>query len=136
MHVIELKFCLAVRVKVRYLPRPGLMKLTGPTEKDGMLVYQAQLPALPNPIGDVVKQHLTVTAPNGVDILSEDYGLEVTVSGEFKCEDGAEFVLSLTYVDDAGNVSAPSKQSFTAVDTIPPDAPGAFGEIKLIREEP
>ncbi len=135
MHVINLKFALAVRVKVRYLPRPGLMQITAPTEKDGMLVYQAQLPALPDPLGDVVKQHLIVTS-NGVSIVDVDLDLTAVKSPEFKVADDADVTLSLTYVDDAANVSAPSEQSFTAIDTIPPDAPGAFGTVELLREEP
>lgn len=135
MHVFELKFCLAVRVKVRYLPRPGLMKVTHPTEKDGMLVYKAQLPALPDPIGDIVKQRLAVTADDA-PVLNVELDLTATESPEFKVADNAAVKLSLVYIDDAGNVSAPSEQSFTAVDTIPPDAPGAFGAVELVREEP
>lgn len=135
MHVVELKFCLAVRVKVRYLPRPGLMRVAAPTERDGMLVYKAQLPALPDPIGDVVKQRLAVTA-NDASVLEVELDLTATESPEFKVADNTNVKLTLTYVDDAGNVSAPSEQSFTAVDTIAPDAPGAFGAIELLREEP
>lgn len=115
-------------------PRPGSVSATLIREESEMLVYKAALPALPDPVGDIVKQRLTVTA-DGVSALEVDLDITATESPEFKVADNAAVVLSLTYVDDAGNMSAPSEQSFTAADTIAPEAPGAFGEVTLLREE-
>lgn len=101
-----------------------------------MLVYQANLPALPSPLGDIVTQRLSVTS-NDVSVLEVDLDTSATVSPEFKVNQGETVKLSMVYVDDAdpANVSAPSTQEFVARDTIAPSAPGAFGEVTLLREE-
>lgn len=118
------------------LPQPEEMAIRLLREEgDDMLVYNGVLPKLPDPLGDVVSQHLTVTA-NGVVILEADPALDATETGEFKVKDDDDVEATLTYTDDAGNVSAARKQSFKAKDTIPPDAPGEFGEFTLVREEP
>ena len=100
-----------------------------------MLVYEADLPALPDPLGDIVNRHLTVSA-DGTVILDTDIDMTVTKTPEFGVADGANVTLSLTHIDDAGNPSPPSEQSFTAHDTIAPSAPGAFGEVRLLRDDP
>lgn len=102
-----------------------------------MLVYEADLPEMPSNIGDIAKQTLTVgyTATDGTEV-SESQDLSVTDTvATFRVPQDVSVTLSLVYVDDAGNVSAPSTQSFHSLDTIPPDAPGAFGEIRLVDEE-
>ncbi len=44
--------------------------------------------------------------------------------------------LRLYNVDTSGNVSVGyASQSFVALDTIPPDAPGAFGAIRMVGED-
>lgn len=121
-------------LEVPALPVPGPLTYSLLREDDSMLVYQATLPALPDPLGDVSKQRLVVTA-DGASVLDAELDLTAVTSPEFSVADNAAVNLSLTYIDDAGNASAPSEQAFTAMDTIPPNAPGAFGEITLVREE-
>lgn len=118
-------------------PRPQAIKAVLIREEDNMLVYQANLPTLPSPLGDIVTQRLSVTS-NDVSVLEIDLDTTATVSPEFRVNQGENVKLSLRYVDDAdpANVSSPSTQEFVANDTIAPDAPGAFGEVTLLREEP
>lgn len=134
MYVIDLQLCPTIRATVRYLPRPGLMELNPAQEIDGMLVYSADLPALPNPIGDITKQHLTVDA-SGARIIDTDIDLGIAATPEFKVADDAEVVMQLTYVDDAGNISTASVRTFIAKDTIAPAQPGEL-TVNLLREEP
>lgn len=102
----------------------------------GQLVYVANLPALPDPVGDIAKQRLAVIV-NDVTLIDVELGLDVTVSPEFRVDEGANVRLSLTYLDDANppNASEPATQEFVGHDTIAPDAPGVFGEVTLLREE-
>lgn len=98
-----------------------------------MLRYRANFPAMPTGT-DVVSQKLTVS--HGETVETTEHGTDVT-SAEFVVPDGVEVTLSLVYVDDANppNESAPRTQTFTANDTIAPDAPGEFGAIELLGEE-
>ena len=116
-------------------PRPGSLLVTLLREDSDMLVYQANLPALPDPIGDIVGQRFSVTA-NDITVLEVDLAVTDTVSPEFSVNDGDNVKLSLRYVDDATppNLSEASTQEFVARDTIAPSAPGAFGEVTLVRE--
>lgn len=96
-----------------------------------MLRYEAHLPTMPTGT-DIASQKLTVSHGE----TTEDIALGVDdTTAQFLVPQDADVTLSLVYVDDAGNVSPPSTQTFHSNDTIPPDAPGAFGEITLLGEE-
>lgn len=116
------------------LPQPDQFKVVSVREENNMLVYKAQFPALPTPKGDIQRQRFVVNV-DGEESVKSDYDLNVTESGEFSVPQGSTVVLTLVYVDDSENVSKEARQEFVAVDTIPPDAPGDFGAINLIREE-
>lgn len=112
-------------------PQPGPINAILKEEPmAGVLVYDVQLPPLAE--ADVSLRKLTVK----VGDVSEEFELEnERTSFEIKVPQGSDVSLSLVNIDDAGNVSPASEQSFLAQDTIPPDAPGAFGSITLVREE-
>lgn len=117
------------------LPVPGPLKpaLVAEEEND-MLVYKVAFPPKPATPVDITTQRFTVSV-EGESVLEADYPIDVTESEEFKVNDDDEVTLSLVYVDDAGNTSGATSQTFVAKDTIPPDAPGPFGEATLVREE-
>lgn len=115
---------------VLLLPIPGEMVPVLLREENGMLVYKAQLPVNPASQGDIVTKRFTVNGGAATDLP-----FEATESPEFSVEEDTEVTLSLTHVDNKGNESAAKTQTFTAHDTIAPDAPGDFQEITLIREE-
>lgn len=96
-----------------------------------LLTYEATLPAIPGGT-DIDEQSLVVT----VDGTARDPQLlgQDATTATFEVPQGSSVDLSLKYIDDAGNESAPRTQSFVAIDTIPPEAPGVFGEIRLIGE--
>lgn len=95
------------------------------------LKYRANFPPVPADT-DVVSQVFEVTA-NGVAQAPQTVGRDVT-SAEFEVPQNADVELKLHYVDDADNHSEPVVQSFVAVDSIAPAAPGNFQGIDLIGE--
>jgi hypothetical protein len=96
-----------------------------------LLLYEATLPTVPAGT-DVASQVLSVSA-NGT--AQPDQTLDKTATtAQFEVAQGSSVDLSLVYVDDGGNRSAPRTQSFVANDTIPPEAPGEFGAVTLISE--
>lgn len=96
-----------------------------------LLKYRAIFPTVPEGT-DITQQQFTVTA-NGT--AQEPQILDASApSAEFEVEQGAAVTLSLVYIDDGGNKSAERATSFTAQDTIPPQAPEGFGPIELIGE--
>lgn len=117
------------------LPVPGPVRQQTIAEgADGMLVYKAAFPPKPTSPADVVTQHLKVSVGETV-IHERDYTMDETSSDEFSVNDNDHVSMALNYVDDAGNIGAATTQEFDAHDTIPPDAPGPFGEVTLVREE-
>lgn len=96
-----------------------------------LLTYRVSLPAAPANT-DIVRQSLAVSI-DGADAGSVDLATNRD-SAEIEVKQDATVSLRLTYVDDAGNVSATREQTFVARDTIAPDAPGEFGEICLVGE--
>lgn len=116
-------------------PKPGRLKLKLVSERRenemDLLTYEATLPAVPEGT-DVELQRLVVTWPDG-QIGPTDLGIDVLTS-TFEVPQGVEVTLNLRYVDDGGNESTPRVQTFVATDTIAPDAPGDFGEIRLVSE--
>jgi hypothetical protein len=91
------------------------------------------------------------TVPTGTDIMTQEFRVEVdgspstyeagsqdldamATSAEFEAPENSSCRLSLVYVDNAGLESPESTQTFTVQDTIPPEAPGDFGEITHLSE--
>ena len=119
------------------LPVPGPLEPRLKAERnDNMLVYTAGIPALSE------AEQAQVTAGELVSIrfrdnkgVVTDLPVDAAESPEFTAADDEEVTISLTNVDNAGNESTAVTQTFAAKDTIPPEAPGGFGEIKLVREE-
>lgn len=129
--VVKIKNLLALLV----IPIPGPLKPVLVAEKeDNMLVYKVEFPPNPGTPADLTLQKFSVSVSDAV-VFNEDYPMSVNESGEFKVNDNDEVTLALAYADDAGNIGGSTTQTFTAVDTIAPDAPGPFGAITLIREE-
>lgn len=82
---------------------------------------------------DVVSRELVVT----VDGVAQDpivFGGTTTDLGTVDVPEGANVVLALTDIDDAGNVSDPAVVDFVAADTLRPGQPGAF-TVSLIAEK-
>lgn len=96
-----------------------------------MLRYEVTFPPMPTG-ADIVSQRFTASQ-NGNDEV-QTLGVDAT-SAQFVVPDAAEVTISLVYIDDANNESPPRTQTFTAHDTIPPDAPGDFGTVELLGEE-
>lgn len=82
---------------------------------------------------DVSERRLSV-AVNGEVRSTSPFPANTTNFGELSFSDNDSVVLTLVDVDDAGNVSSPATVQFTAVDTVPPAAPGEFG-VAFVREE-
>lgn len=95
------------------------------------LVYS--ISAGPPVDADVVSRELTVSIAGAAGTPATFTGT-ATDLGEVKAEQGAEVILSLVDIDDAGNRSEAAVVTFTATDTIPPAKPGEFG-VSLVREE-
>jgi len=86
------------------------------------------------PPAGVASQRLVV-AVDGVSQEPVTVAADAT-SIDFKAgPEGATVVLSLDYLDAAGNDSANAEATFTVVDSIPPEAPVGFGEVTQIAEE-
>ncbi len=119
-----------------HVPRPQPFTTTLISERTennmDLLTYSAALPTVPAGT-DVVSQLFDVSV-DGAAQPQQSLGKDV-VSALFEVPQDSTVVVSLVYVDDAGNSSAAQTQSFVAKDTIAPEAPGAFGEIKLVSEK-
>ena len=101
-------------------------------EMTDILTYEADLPAVPEGT-DVASQSFEVVV-NGESqgVLVLDVTVETTP--QFDVPQDSDVVLNLFYTDDAGNQGRLSTQTFVAIDTIGPDAPGDFGEVRLLSE--
>ena len=97
--------------------------------------YRANFP--PTPAGtDITTLEFRVQIDGADSTLEgavQDLGPEA-LSAEFEGPENALASLSLTYVDNAGNRSAPRTQTFTVLDDIAPSAPGDFGAIEHLSE--
>lgn len=96
-----------------------------------ILTYEANLPAVPS--GTDVASQLFDVSVDGTAQPQQTLGKDATTA-TFEVPQNSNVTLSLVYVDDGGNQSAPRTQEFVAKDTIAPDAPGDFGEVKLVGE--
>ena len=92
-------------------PQPFTYKLISERTTDQMdiLTYEATLPTVPDGT-DVASQTLTISTDGAVAETKELDKDIVTVT--FDVPQGANVDLSLTYTDDAGNVSAPRNRSW------------------------
>jgi len=91
--------------------------------------FRVPLPPIKEP-HDVVRRSLKIEYddPNTPDDTIS-VPLEVhTVEGLSAPQD-SKVTLTLTHIDDSGNVSEPTVYQFTARDDVAPPAPGAFGVI-------
>jgi hypothetical protein len=109
--------------------KPDVFKFLLKGEFMDILKYNILLPE----VGvDVESQILTVTV-NGVDdvlnLAKDEYVVGVDI------EQDADVIMSLQYVDDAGNKSELTTKSFKALDTLPPAAPGEFGVVLMSETE-
>ena len=95
------------------------------------LVYSVTLPELPEL--DIVTQRITVLANGETETVDLPTDV-VSIPDAFTVEEGAEVTVSLSYVDNVGNVGQPNVLTFTAVDTIAPPVPGVFS-VTAVREE-
>jgi len=114
-------------------PKPLTIKLISEERRNDMdfLTYEATLPVVPAG-KDVDTQELTVSVDGTAQPL-QTLDAAATVA-TFEVPQDSSVTLSLVYVDDGGQRSAPREQTFTALDTIAPDAPGDFGEVRLVSE--
>lgn len=113
------------------VPKPGTIKydLREREQMADRLIVTLQLPPAGAP--DVVSRSLVVTTPNG---SSNSVVPGSTTSFEFTVEQDALVTVELVDIDDSGNKSLPSTLRFTAVDSIPPPAPGTLS-VSSVRED-
>jgi hypothetical protein len=111
--------------------RPGPLRAHLLREEGTMLIYGITVEPPSDP-DEVVGRKLTVevngTTRETLAVAQDATELEIA----FEAEDVV--VLTLTDVDEAGNEASSEPLSFTAADTLPPDAPGPLS-ARLIREE-
>jgi len=119
-------------------PGPFLVKCVGQQflkkgkSMKSILEYEAELP--PNGVVKDLDHRELVLSVDGVLVSTTELNSD-TDKVTFKVPQDSSVHLKLFNVDDSGNRSTPSEQVFVARDTIPPDAPGAFGAITLLNEE-
>lgn len=101
-----------------------------------LLKYEADLPAIEDTPNnkDVVSQRLT-TVVDGINFGEvQDLPKDATTV-TFEVPKGKSVQLRRKLVDDDGNEGPHvDSETFVAKDTVSPDAPGAFGEIRLLGE--
>jgi len=124
-------------------PKAFTIQIVSEREEDKMdvLSYIAMLPVIPEG-ADVAVQVFAVlvdgepcVVPVGGVPTPQSKELSVNAAtADFDVPQDANVELELTYKDDAGNMSQGTLTQFVATDTIPPEAPGEFGEITLISE--
>ena len=100
-----------------------------------LITFEADLP----PIADTPKNkdvafHRVATLVDGEETSTQDLPrLATTVT--FEVEKGKSVTLRHSYIDDDNNEGPfVESQTFVAADTVPPDAPGPFGEIRNLGE--
>ena len=98
-------------------------------EESNMLIYSAAVPAAV----DVDAVAIEVTKDVAGVMSGETFPKEGG-SFEIAASDNDVVTLTTVVIDDAGNRSEPTVQSFTATDTIAPAKPGEIA-VTLLREE-
>ena len=94
------------------------------------LTYRVE--AAPAVDADVVTRELTVTV-DGNPFLTFEVPGATTVFDTFDVPQGANILVGLVDIDDAGNRSEPAVSEFVAADTLPPSQP-AF-TINVVAEK-
>lgn len=112
-------------------PQPFVVFLIGEDAMADTLHFEVYLP--PVPAGsDVVSQELSIAIDGGEPAV-QSLGTDVD-RALFDAPQDSQVAMSLVYIDDAGNRSEAATQTITAVDTLPPVAPGEFGAVVLVGE--
>ncbi len=121
--------------RLRDLPDPGPISLSVYLEDGSMLVFKINLPALPDPPGDIVSGELTVTIGGASPVVIPTTSGQAVVD-ELRGNQGDSVTASFAWVDDAGNrsVHPSSIDGLVLNDTIPPPDPGALS-LEVTREE-
>lgn len=96
-----------------------------------ILTYKVS--AAPVVDGDVVVRELRLVVDGGEPVLRE-FTADTVDLGTVDAPQGANVVLELVDVDDAGNRSEPAVVEFVATDTLPPQKPGLG--VELVAEKP
>lgn len=102
-----------------------------------MLTCTAKFPTPPDPATtpktkQPVSQHFSATVDGNEVVPVTEYDMAATEAAPFDVPEDSGVELSLYYLDANGNPSPVRTQGVmapSAPDTIPPDAPGDFGEI-------
>lgn len=95
------------------------------------LVYEVVINSAEG-VADVESQKLQVVIDEQlIDTMELNSGAQVA---EIVVPQDSNVQLVLSYLDDAGNESAPLVTEFVAEDTLPPEAPIAFGTVTLVSE--
>lgn len=81
---------------------------------------------------DVVQRELIVTADGNVVTNRVMAGSSIDL-GAFTVPQNSNVTVTVTDTDDAGNRSTPAVVDFVAVDTLPPQMPGAIS-VNLVSE--
>lgn len=109
--------------KAFLIPNPGAISAKVTSEENGVMKFKVMIPAFPDPIGDVVKGELTVTADGSTNVM--DVAIGQTEVTDLTAAEGTVAELSYVLVDDAGNKSpVPSVFNLPVADTIAPPSPG------------
>jgi hypothetical protein len=137
--VILLLYLLAVAAAIVFtkpvviVPKPtrfGALQIRRNIMPD-VLIYKVN--AAPVVDGDVVVRELQLVV-NGAEPVVREFGPAETDLGTVAVPQGANVVLKLVDVDDAGNRSEPAVAEFMATDTLPPQQPGLG--VELVAERP
>ena len=104
--------------------------LLGGNEMADVLTYQVSVGL---PVShDVVQRELSFVI-DGAEPVVAVFSNDTTDLGTVNVPEGANVVLSLVDIDNAGNRSDAAVLAFEAVDTLPPAVPGSFG-VTLVGE--
>lgn len=95
-----------------------------------MLVYSAAVPAAVDVDAVGIEVTVDVAGAVGPPTVHPKEGATFEISAS----DNDTVTLTQVVIDDAGNRSEPTVQSFVATDTIPPAKPGEIA-VTLLREE-
>lgn len=96
-------------------------------------VLTYKLTAAPVVDSDVVTRELRLVV-NDAEPVVREFSASETDLGTVDVPQGANVVLQLVDVDDAGNRSEPAVVEFVAADTLPPSQPGLG--VELVAEKP
>ena len=116
-----------------------------PGKPDGLVLEQIGRKQI---MADLLTYAVSAAASTAADAVSREVSLVIngaepvvtvfaptdTDLGQVTVPQNAEVSISVVDIDDAGNRSEPAVLSFTALDTLPPPAPGAVSVV-LVSED-